>query len=209
MASNRYHRVSTIERRLSHNGPDGREATTTMLADPMDAAVHRIMIVPNRSLGVTGLWFFYAGSVGLTLALAAWFAFNGFWPVLAYAIVELLLLGACLLASWRQGFYGELITVQEDCVWVEKGYAGHLERNVFNRYWAQVVVRVPHARLHPKRMYLRSHGRECEIGRCLTEAQRKSLEKRLAELIGPLGEAGSGHSRHGSSSFKQEIPTHG
>ena len=180
-----------------------------MLADPMDATAHRIMIMPNRSLSVTGLWVFYAGSAGLTLALGVWFAFNGFWPVLAYAILELLLLGACLLASWRQGLYGEMITVHGDTVWVDKGHAGHLERRVFNRYWAQVVVRVPHAKLHPKRLYLRSHGRQCEIGGCLTEVQRKSLEKRLAELIGPLGEAGSGNGRHGSSSFQQEIPTHG
>ncbi len=180
-----------------------------MLADDTNAAMHRIVIVPNRSLSVTGLWLFYASIVVVTLTLGLWFTLDGFWPVLAYAVLELLLLGAGLLISWRQGYYAELITVHGDKLWVDKGTAGHLEHHVFNRYWAQLVVREPHAKLHSKRLYIRSHGKDCEIGRCLTDAERKTLEQRLAVLIGPLGEAGSGQSCHGSSRFQQEIHTHG
>ncbi|MDE2090720.1 MAG: DUF2244 domain-containing protein [Gammaproteobacteria bacterium] len=162
-----------------------------MLAVNPDAAMHHIVIVPNRSLSVAGLWLFYVSIVTLTLTLGLWFALNGFWPVLAYASVEMLLLGLCLFLCWRQGHYGEVITVNGEHVLIDKHHGRHSERREFSRYWAHLVVHEPLMRLHPRRLYIRSHGQECEIGKCLTEAERESLEKRLAELLEPLGKTGS------------------
>jgi len=161
-----------------------------MLAVNPDTAMHRIVIVPNRSLSVTGWWLFYAGIAAATLTPGIWFTLNGFWPVLAYAILEMLLLGLCLYLCWRQGRYGEVITVSSSQVPVDKGDGHHLEHREFSRYWAQLVVHEPCARLHPRRLYIRSHGEECEVGRCLTGAERATLEQRLAQLIGPLGKTG-------------------
>jgi len=146
-----------------------------MLAVNPDAAMHRIVIVPNRSLSVTGMWF----------------ALEGFWPVLVTAIVEMLLLGLCLFLCWRQGHHGEVITVNGEHLLIDERHGRHLQHREFNRYWARLVVHEPDTRLHPRRLYIRSHGRECEVGRCLTEAARETLELRLAELIGPLGKTGS------------------
>lgn len=88
--------------------------------------------------------------------------------------------------------YSEVITVSGDQVVVDKGDGRHLEHREFNRYWAQLVVHEPATRLHSQRLYIRSHGQECEIGWCLTETEREALELRLAELIGPVGKVGSG-----------------
>jgi len=163
-----------------------------MLAISPDAATHRIVIVPNCSISVTGLWLFYASIVVVTLALASWYALHGFWPVLAWALAEMLALGLCLWLCWRHGRYGEVITVSGGQVTVDKGDGRHREHREFSRYWAHLVVHEPGTRLHAARLYIRSHGQECEIGRCLTEAERTSLERRLAKLIGPVGTTGSG-----------------
>ncbi len=152
-----------------------------------DAALHRIVIVPNRSLSIGGFWLFYASTVAVTLALGMWFALAGFWPVLAYTIVEMLLLGLCLYLCWQHGQYGEVITVDGAHVLIDKRQGQHVVHREFNRYWAQLVVSEPATRLHSWRLFIRSHGRQCEIGRCLTEAGRDTLKLRLAELIGPLG----------------------
>lgn len=158
-----------------------------------DAVVYRIVIVPNCSISATGLWLFYASISALTLALACWYALNGFWPVLGFALLELAGLAVCLQICRRHGRYGEVVTVSAEQVRVDKGDGHHhLEHREFNRYWAQVVVHEPGTRLHPVRLYIRSHGRECEIGGCLTEAERLSLGQRLAQLIGPVGSAGAG-----------------
>ncbi len=162
-----------------------------MLALNPDAAPRRIVIVPNRSLSLTGLWLFYASIVCVTLGLALWYTLHGFWPVLAWAVVEMLVLGVCLHICWRQGRYGEVITMNGDCIVVDKGDGRHMEHREFSRYWTQLVVHEPASRLHPQRLCIRSHGEECEIGHCLTQAERGSLEHRLAELIGPMGGTGS------------------
>lgn len=161
-----------------------------MPAVKADAARQRIVIVPNCSISATGLWLFYASIAGVTLALASWYALHGFWPVLAFAFLELLALGLCLRASWRHARYAEVITVSGAQVTVDKGDGRHLEHREFSRYWAHLVVHDPATRLHPARLYIRSHGVECEIGRCLTEDERRSLMRRLAEMIGPVGKAG-------------------
>lgn len=161
-----------------------------MLAVNPDAATHRIVIVPNCSISATGLGWFYASIVAVTLALASWYTLHGFWPVLAWAVVEMLGLGLCLWLCWRHGRYGEVITVSGGRVTVDKGDDRHREHREFSRYWAQLVVHEPGTRLHPARLYIRSHGEECEIGSCLTEEDRRSLVQRLARLIGPVGKIG-------------------
>ena len=157
----------------------------------LDTATHRIVIVPNRSMSATGLWLFYTSIVCVTLVLASWYAAHGFWPVLAFAVLEMLGLALCLQICWRHGRYGEVITVSGERVSVDKGSGRQLKHREFSRYWAQLVVHEPATRLHPPRLYIRSHGQECEIGRCLTEAELETLERRLAVLIGPVGKIGA------------------
>lgn len=167
-----------------------RGVVASMLAIEPDAAFQRIVMIPNRSLSVTGLWLFYGSISVVTLALAGWFAWLGFWPVLVYAVLELLWLGLCQRWCWVQAGYGEQIVVTDDAVIVDKDRGGRHEHVEFKRYWAQVVVKLPDARLHPRSLFIRSHGRECEVGRCLTESERDRLEQRLASLIGPVGDVG-------------------
>ena len=152
-----------------------------------DAETQSIVIRPNRSITAAGLWVFYAGATLPALALALWFAAHGFWPVLASALAEMALLALCLWLCWRHSRYAELIVISGDRVVVEKGDARHRVRREYNRYWAQVVEQIPAARLHPHRLLIRSHGNECEVGACLSEAERESLKHRLAELIRPAG----------------------
>lgn len=161
-----------------------------MLAIEPDAASQRIVMVPNRSLSKKGLWLFYGSIAAVTLALAVWFAWQGFWPVLVYAVLELAWLGICqAICSLRAG-NGEQIVVTDDRLIVDKDFGRRHEHFEFNRYWARVVVKVPDARLHARRVFIRSHGRECEVGSCLTESERDRLEQRLASLVGPVGNAG-------------------
>jgi len=171
---------------------DTHEVVASMPAIKLDAATHRIVIVPNCSISVTGLWLFYISIAAVTLALAAWYTLHGFWPVLGFAILEMLALGLCLWTCRRHGRYSEVITVSGEQVTVDKGDGRHLQHREFRRYWAHLVVHDPSLRLHPARLFIRSHGEECEIGSCLTEAERESLMHRLVQLIGPVGTIGGG-----------------
>jgi len=167
-----------------------RRVVANMLAIEPDAAFQRIVVIPNRSLSVSGLWFFYGSLAVLTLLLAAWFTLHGFWPVLAYAVLELVWLGSCQYLCWQRSKQSEQIVVTGDAVIVDIDHGRHHQHLEFSRYWARVVVKVSDARLHSRSVFIRSHGRECEVGRCLTESERDRLAQRLASLIGPVGDTG-------------------
>ena len=62
---------------------------------------------------------------------------------------------------------------------------------VFPRHWAQVKLRRPASRLHPSRLTIESHGRQCELGSFLTEAERRGLALRLQRLVGRINESPS------------------
>ncbi|MBT8144432.1 MAG: DUF2244 domain-containing protein, partial [Gammaproteobacteria bacterium] len=53
-------------------------------------------------------------------------------------------------------------------------------------HWARVTLRPARVATYPSRLLISSHGRSCEIGRCLTEPERKRLLRRLDQLVGRM-----------------------
>jgi len=72
---------------------------------------------------------------------------------------------------------------------VESRSGSRCEQVVFPRHWAQVKLRRPASRLHPSRLVIESHGRQCEVGDFLTEEERRGLAQRLVRLIGRVNES--------------------
>ena len=52
-------------------------------------------------------------------------------------------------------------------------------------------MRRPVSRLHPSRLTIESHGRQCELGSFLTDEERYGLALRLQRLIGRINESPS------------------
>ena len=67
--------------------------------------------------------------------------------------------------------------------------SGQSSRVVFPRHWATVKLRDPQVTLHPSRLVIESHGCACEVGRFLTEDERRGLAGRLEQLVGRMGES--------------------
>ena len=125
------------------------------------------------------------------LGIAAFLTLRGFWPVLPFAGLELAVLAWALRATLERRHYRQSITVTEDAVRVELCRKGHAREVVFPRHWARVKLRRPAARLHPSRLTIESHGRQCELGSFLTEEERRGLALRLERLIGRVNESPS------------------
>jgi uncharacterized membrane protein len=161
--------------------------TTSSLAAP--TCGHRIELVPNCSLTPRAARLF-VGSVALaTFTVAAFFAAQGLWPVLAFAGLEIGLLAWAVGISRRRGAEREVILVSAEDVVVERCGPAGSSRAVFPRHWSRVTLRGPQAALHPSRLTLESHGRACEVGRFLTEDERRDLAGRLRLLVGKTGES--------------------
>jgi uncharacterized membrane protein len=157
----------------------------------VDTEALRIEISPNCSLSPRGARMFFGAACVVPFGVAAVLALKGFWPVLPFAGLEMLLLGWALNVSLERRFYRQTITVTESDVSVESRDRLRFSRVVFPRHWAQVKLRRPAARLHPSRLTIESHGRQCELGSFLTEEERRGLALRLQRLIGRINESPS------------------
>ena len=150
-----------------------------------------IEICPNCSLSVRGARLFFASVCVAPCGIAGVLALKGFWPVLPFAGVELAVLAWALSVCLERRFHRQTITVTDATVSVDTRARSGCEHVVFPRHWAQVKLRRPASRLHPSRLTIESHGRQCELGNFLTEAERRGLALRLQRLIGRVNESPS------------------
>jgi uncharacterized membrane protein len=151
----------------------------------------RIEICPNCSLSVRGAAMFFGSLCVISFSIAGMLTVLGFWPVLPFAGLEMLGLGWALQVSLRRRFHGQTITVTDADVRIESRDKVNYSQVVFPRHWAQVKLRRPASRLHPSRLTIESHGRQCELGSFLTEAERRGLAVRLQCLVGRIDESPS------------------
>lgn len=150
---------------------------------------HRIELAPNCSLTPRGACLFVASLAFVVFAVAAFFAWRGLWPVLPFAGLEVGLLAWAVRTSLKRGAEREIIVVSEGSVVVERLAAGESLRTVFTRHWATVKLRDPQKSAHPSRLTIESRGRACEVGRFLTEEERRSVAERLQRLVGKMSES--------------------
>jgi uncharacterized membrane protein len=156
---------------------------------PASANAHILELQAHRSLTPRSARRFIAIVAVGTFAVAAFFTAYGFWPVLLFAVLEILGLMWAVHASMRSGMVHETITITDDSVTIEHDERGHKQLAVFPRHWARVTLHAPLAALHPTRLLFESHGRACEVGRFLTEDERRGLAVRLKQLVGNVNES--------------------
>ena len=155
----------------------------------MESARACIVIAPNCSLSVRGAVLFFLTACAPCFGIAGVLTFLGFWPVLPFAGLEMLLLGAALRLSLARRHHRQTILVSESDVAVQSRIGRNSSEVVFPRHWAQVKLRRSTSRLHPSRLVIESHGRQCAVGDFLTEEERRGLADKLIGLIGRVNES--------------------
>jgi uncharacterized membrane protein len=153
-----------------------------------DPAERVLELSPRCSLTPKTARIFIALVAVPTFAIATLFTAQGFWPVLPFAGLEIGLLIWAVRTAMRSGLERETITVSRDSVIIKHWDRRGVQSAVFPRHWARVTLHAPLAALHPSRLVLESRGRACEVGRFLTEDERRSLAVRLKQLVGTMNE---------------------
>ena len=154
----------------------------------MPAAASHFDIAPHCSLSTRGAWLFFGSVCFATFGIATVATVLGFWPVLPFAGAEMLLLGWALHSNMQRRFEREHIEVTESEVVIEYS-RGNPQRVVFPRHWAQVKIRRPKSPLHHARLVIESQGRGLEVGKFLTEEERRQLGAELRRLIGGMNQS--------------------
>lgn len=143
----------------------------------------RIVIRPNRSMSWRSLQRVYLLMVAAGLVIAVGLALAGAWPVVPFAGLELLIVGACLFRCAQRCAEREVISIDGCSVGVERGRYSPAHRVELPRPWARVDMRRSAARGHPSRLLIQAHGRAVEVGARLTERERRLLARRLRHCL--------------------------
>jgi uncharacterized membrane protein len=163
---------------------------TSLYQDPADQELeHRIELAPNCSLTPRSARLFVGSTAAATFGLAGFFALQGLWPILPFAGLEIGLLAWAVRSSMRRGEEREVILVSDSEVVIERRAPTGSGLTVFPRHWARVKLRDPQTAARPSRLTIESHGRACEVGRFLTEDERRGLARRLQRLVGNTSES--------------------
>ena len=149
----------------------------------------RITLAPNCSLTRSGAQLFFGATCLFSLSFALFFVLQGFWPVLLFWALEMLALGIALHASMQRRNYTQTVLITDSLVsLITRSRHGEAKQE-FARHWAKVRLRSPPRRLGTSRLTIESHGRAFEIGRFLTEEDRRVLAERLGRLVGGVNES--------------------
>jgi uncharacterized membrane protein len=111
------------------------------------------------------------------------FALYGYWPVLPFAGLEVIVLGIAFYRCLLRSQLREVVTVSAEVVSVEKGRHQPQERWECPRAWARVVLEHAPIAWYPRRLTVAFQGRRVEIGQFLNEEERGVLADELQQLI--------------------------
>ena len=142
-----------------------------------------IVLKPNNSAS----WQFNMVILGaltfILFAISSYFAFLGLWLIFPFAGLEIIVLFICIYLRVRANNNTEVITFDKTTVIVERGSYQAEKSWKYNRLWTKIFVKKPAIRGYPKQIYIRSHGKELELGSFLNKQDKEILIKDLKSTI--------------------------
>lgn len=143
----------------------------------------QFVVQRNQSLSWYGNKVFITYIAILSLGIAGIFAYFGMWLILPFAGLEILALTIGLYVCCLHCHDREVITIDEENLLIETGRAKSKQQWKFARAWLQLELKKAPYHGHPSQLVVRSSGDEIEIGKCLTNKERKSLASSLATVL--------------------------
>jgi uncharacterized membrane protein len=150
----------------------------------MVAVDYQIISKPNCSTTSQGRIKLFLLLAVVPALVGIGFSLAGMWPVFPFVGLELLALACAFYYIDCHASDYESITIDDDLLVVEKRSYKHTSRFELNPYWAQVALNgTPNGDLH---LYLRSHGKQVEIGSYMNNKQRVALAEQLQKRTGAI-----------------------
>ena len=147
----------------------------------------RVVIGPNASLTGPQAWLFFGSLCAVGLGIAAGFAALGYWPILPFAGLELVAVGAALWVVLERNRYREVLWFEGGLLRVEFGMTGLGPRSTceWPRRMTRVWIEAGEHPTSPTRLVLGCGNQRLTLAGCLTDAERERLAVRLKQLVCP------------------------
>ena len=148
-----------------------------------DGSEVRIVARGNFSLGAGGLVNLLLALAVVTLSLAALVAWQGYWPVLLIAVIQVVLVTWILIKAWQRAWVSDMIDIGPDRIIVVRQRHKRRNRVELPTAWAVVELKPSQIAWYSPMLKLRSGSREVELGRFLTADEKQQLTEHLQNAI--------------------------
>ena len=115
--------------------------------------------------------------------ISIFFLMQGLWLILPFSGLEIMLLYLGLCICVRANATTEVITFHNNTVIIEKGRTHSEHSWEYQRSWAKIFIKSPEYRGHPKRIFIRSHGEELELGAFLNKQDKENFISKLKNIV--------------------------
>ena len=143
----------------------------------------RIVLRPNASWPWRANVYLLGVLTVISLSIGVGFLTMGAWVILPFSIAELIIVSGCFYYCVRRCRMQQIISFSEDQVVIEHGISSPIEVTRFNRTWAKFLVLAPDHSWWHRRVVIRSHGSEKELGDFLNETDRERLVRYLRKTV--------------------------
>lgn len=150
---------------------DTHTGNGTIVLKPNNSSTWRFNLIVISSLSV------------FALIISVFFLLQGLWMIVPFSGLELILLYLCLSICVHKNTKVEIITFHDNTVSIEKGRTHPENSSEYQRSWAKIFVKPPEYRGHPKRIFIRSHGKELELGAFLNKQDKENLISSLKNIV--------------------------
>ena len=148
-----------------------------------DTGLSTIVLRPNNSSSWQFNMVIVSSLAFIAFCISTFFALQGIWLVFIFAGLEVSALLICLYLRLRANIRIEVITFDEDTVIIERGRY-HAEKSwKYHRLWTKILVKRPGTHGRQKQIFIRSHGKELELGSFLNKQDKDILVQNLKSVI--------------------------
>jgi uncharacterized membrane protein len=148
-----------------------------------NTGVTTIVLRPNNSASWQFNMKIVASLALIAFCISSYYALQGLWLIFLFAGLSVVLLFICLYIRLRANIKTEIIYFDENSVVVERGSYFAEKTWKYQRMWAKIFVKKPLLRGYPKQVFIRSHGKELELGAFLNKKDKEILIQDLKTVI--------------------------
>ena len=117
------------------------------------------------------------------MVIAIFFALQGFYFILPFSGLEMIVLGIGLFVASRRAHQCQIIQVEKGCVAIEKGCFRAEQRWVFDRCWIRLRDELVYENGCQRKLALGAQDSYVEVGEFLTNIEKDELAFRLKDCI--------------------------
>ncbi len=148
-----------------------------------DGSAAHIEARGNFSLDAGGLVNLLLGLGAVSLMLAGLLAWQGYWPVLLIAVIQLALIAWILVRAWERAWVAEVIDIDHDRILVMQQRHKRKRHYELDTAWAVVELKQPEISWYRPELRLRSGSIALELGGFLTSEEKQQLAEQLRSAI--------------------------